>query len=67
MTLKIKCQDCIGKITIQDDAAEGDIVQCSDCKRDFEIFRKEGSKIQLMRFESFDLNNISERNEEDFE
>jgi hypothetical protein len=66
--LKIKCRDCTGQINIQDNASEGDIVQCPDCKRDFEIFRKEGSKIQLMRFESFDLSNISDFNkEEDFE
>jgi len=48
----MNCPECDGTINIPDDASVGEIVSCPDCGADFEISKKDGSKVELKRAES---------------
>lgn len=48
----MECPECDAEIKIPDDASVGEIVSCPDCGADFEIAKKDGSKVQLKTAES---------------
>lgn len=48
----MNCPECDAILNIQEDASVGEIISCPDCGADFEISKKEGSKVEIKQAET---------------
>lgn len=54
MSQRAECPECATTITLDDDVMQGEIVQCSDCGAELEVFTEEGLELRPVADEEED-------------